>query len=149
MNSLLCFLASGVLLGIPAPASTADQTEQSGATHSANSLSAGGQLADLNETQNEPGSGRIGAPPEVLEGTQRLTLDGDVASQMVAGADRFLLRELERSEALRDRFWHRDYSSPEAYTVSVATNRARLAHILGVRDSRVRFQSPELSATLG
>ncbi len=77
-----------------------------------------------------------------------MTLEGDIASQMVDGADRFLLRELERSEAGRERFWRRDYSLPEAYTASVAPNRARLAHILGVRDPRVRFQSPELVATL-
>ena len=44
--------------------------------------------------------------------------------------------------------WHRDYSSPQAYTASVATNRARLAYILGVRDPRRPFRAPELVATL-
>jgi dienelactone hydrolase len=75
-------------------------------------------------------------------------MSGDIASNLVAGVDRFLLRELDKSQALRDRYWHRDYSSPEAYMVSVATNRARLAHILGVRDARVPFQSPELVSSL-
>lgn len=86
--------------------------------------------------------------PDFLAGTQPLTMQGDIASNLVAGVDRFLLRELDRSEALRMRHWQRDYSSPKAYVVSVATNRARLAHILGVRDPRVRFDSPELTATL-
>jgi len=86
--------------------------------------------------------------PDILIGTEPLTIQGDIASNLVAGVDRFLLRELDRSQAMRERHWARDYSSPEAYRASVATNRARLAHILGVRDPRVHFQSPELIATL-
>jgi dienelactone hydrolase len=116
-------------------------------------------LAFLDATLRAPGanpaedpnaSARTGsaAAPTALEGTQPLTMEGDIASQLVAGADRFLLRELERSEALRERRWRRDYSSPEAYTASVATNRSRLGQILGLRDPRVPFQSPELAATV-
>ncbi len=76
-----------------------------------------------------------------------LTLQGDIASNLVAGVDRFLLRELEESEARRERHWRRDCTSPAAYTASVATNRARLAHILGVRDKRLPSTAPELLAT--
>ena len=86
-------------------------------------------------------------PPEPLAGTEILTLQGDIASNLVAGVDSFLLRELEQSEARREHYWKRDWSSPTAYTASVATNRARLAHILGVRDKRERFSAPELLAT--
>ena len=86
--------------------------------------------------------------PDHLGDTEPLALEGDIASNLVAGVDRFLLRELEISEARRERYWHRDYNSPEAYTVSVATNRTRLAHILGVRDPRPRFDAPELVSTL-
>ncbi len=86
--------------------------------------------------------------PDVLPGTSRLTEQGDIASNLVAGVDRFLLRELEQSQDGRSRYWHRDYSSPTAYSASVATHRARLAHILGVRDRRVQFEAPELVATL-
>jgi dienelactone hydrolase len=85
---------------------------------------------------------------EPLPNTSLLTLQGDIASNLVAGIDRFLLHELDSSESQRARYWHRDYSSPEAYQISVATNRARLAYILGVRDQRVRFVSPELVATV-
>ena len=38
-------------------------------------------------------------------------------------------------------------SSADAYNKSVESNRARLAHILGVRDAREPFEAPELQAT--
>lgn len=71
---------------------------------------------------------------EPLAGTERLTLEGDIASQLVEGVDRFLLRKLAESEQTRQRHWHRDTSSPEAYEASVAANRARLAERLGLKD---------------
>ena len=72
-----------------------------------------------------------------MAGTKRLTMEGDLASEMVAGADRFLLKQIEESAAKRERFWKRDFSSAAAYQASVEPNRKRLAHILGVRDARV------------
>src|SRR5690348_6365069 len=90
--------------------------------------------------------GPVAATP--LKGTELLTMQGDIASNLVAGADRFLLRETEQSQARRERYWHRDYSSPDAYTASVATNRARLARLLGVREHRLGFSAPELVATV-
>ncbi|MCA9246127.1 MAG: dienelactone hydrolase family protein [Planctomycetales bacterium] len=89
------------------------------------------------------------AASDTLEGTQHLEADGDLAAQMVAGIDRFLLREIEESDAKREKFWHRDLSSPEAYAKSIAPQRARLAHILGVRDERVEDAAPELIRKLG
>ncbi len=74
-------------------------------------------------------------PP--LPGTKPLTMTGDIASELVAGADRFLLRQIEESAAKRASYWKRDFSSVEAYQASVEPNRKRLAHILGVRDARV------------
>ena len=82
-----------------------------------------------------------------LAGTRALKMTGDMAAHVVAGADRFLLGELARSFLRRGRFWNRDKSSPEKYNSSIAANRARLAHILGVRDSRVPFDGPELIAS--
>ncbi|MBI4606383.1 MAG: dienelactone hydrolase family protein [Planctomycetes bacterium] len=84
-------------------------------------------------------------PP--LPGTEPLTLTGDIASRLVDGVDRFLLRELERSVERRARHWKRDLSSHEAYERSVESNRKRLAHILGVRDPRVPFDGLEYVAT--
>jgi dienelactone hydrolase len=87
------------------------------------------------------------AEPETLPNTKPLTVTGDVASRMIDGVDRFLLRELERSVARRAQHWNRDTSSPTAYNASIEPNRQRLAHILGVRDDRVDFAHPELIST--
>src|SRR5438132_8702113 len=80
--------------------------------------------------------------PVALPGTQLLTMEADTASNLVAGVDRFLLRKTAEAVDRRVRFWNRDFSSVEKYQESIATNRQRLAHILGVRDARP--SKPEL-----
>jgi dienelactone hydrolase len=85
--------------------------------------------------------------PQPLRGTKPLTLEGDIASQLVDGVDRFLLREIDRSVEHRGRRWKRDFSSAEAYNRSIEPNRQHLAHMLGIRDPRVPFAAPELVAT--
>ncbi|MEY4177228.1 MAG: hypothetical protein RLY70_802, partial [Planctomycetota bacterium] len=92
----------------------------------------------------EKGKAAAGPP---LAGTKPLTLEGDIASQLVDGVDRFLLREIEQSTARRAAFWKRDLSSADAYTKSLAPNRERLAFIAGVREPRVAFDAPELVST--
>jgi dienelactone hydrolase len=91
------------------------------------------------------------APPSAddkpLPGTAPLTLQGDIASRLVDGVDKFLLKEIEKSVERRARYWKRDTSSPQAYLKSIKANRDRLAFILGVRDARVPFDGPELLAT--
>ena len=57
--------------------------------------------------------------PEPLPGTARLTTTGDLAMDMVAGIDKYLLRQTDASIARRDQYWHRDFSSVEAYLKSV------------------------------
>ena len=89
----------------------------------------------------------IARPASRIAGTQPLTLEGDIASHLVAGVDRFLLGELEKSIERRRRHWSYDFSSPDAYSVSVEPNRKRLAHIIGVRDERIGFDAPELIGT--
>jgi dienelactone hydrolase len=74
-------------------------------------------------------------------------MQGDIASNIVAGADRFLLRKLDEAAAGRAQFWHRDFSSAQAYEQSLTTNRERLAHILGARDPRVAHVEMEIMAT--
>jgi dienelactone hydrolase len=73
-----------------------------------------------------------------LPGTKLLSTTGDVASDLVAGVDRFLLKQIEESAAKRARYWKRDISNAATYSASVDPNRQRLAHILGVRDERVK-----------
>ncbi len=80
-------------------------------------------------------------PP--LPGTKPFTLTGDIASELVSGVDRFLLRQIDESTAKRAMHWKRDFSSPGAYLASVEPNRKRLGQILGVRDPRVSFDKPE------
>ena len=79
--------------------------------------------------------------------TTPLTLEGDIASHLVAGVDQFLLDELAASVAKRPAYWNRDFSSHEAYVKSVEPNRKRLAHILGLRDSRTAFAGLQLNGT--
>lgn len=82
-----------------------------------------------------------------LPGTAPITREGDFSEQMVAGIQKFLLRETENSVAARAQFWHRDLSSPEAYNKSVEPNRQHLAQILGVVDKRIPFKALEHVAT--
>ncbi|MBI2825743.1 MAG: hypothetical protein HYX69_13745 [Planctomycetia bacterium] len=77
------------------------------------------------------------ADVEPLPGTKPLLLEGDPASQMVDGIDRFLLREIDASVGRRAARWQRDASSVEKYNASVAANRERLAKIIGAVDPRV------------
>ncbi len=84
---------------------------------------------------------------EPLAGTQPLTWTDDLASRLVDGVDRFLLRKLEDSIAERSKHCQRDFSSPEAYQKSIEPNRQRLAQILGVRDERLAFDGVEFVAT--
>ncbi len=87
------------------------------------------------------------AQSQPLAGTAPLTMEGDIASNLVAGVDRFLLRKIDESAAGREQFWHRDFSSWQAYEQSLAANRQRLAHILGARDPRAGKVELELIAT--
>ena len=82
-----------------------------------------------------------------LPDTRPLTMEGDIASELVAGVDRFLLRQLAESQGNRGRYWNRDTASPRAYSQSIDANRKRLAHILGLRDVRAPFDAPRLLAT--
>jgi len=71
-----------------------------------------------------------------LNDTKRLEVQGDIASQMVDGVDRFLMKQIEKAEGEREKYWKRDFSSKEAYEKSIAPNRRHFAQILGIRDAR-------------
>ena len=81
---------------------------------------------------------------EPLPGTGRLDWEGDLASRMVDGIDRFLLKEIAATVGRRAAYWQRDGSSSSAYAESIAPNRQRLAEILGTtRDARPKNASFE------
>ncbi len=75
----------------------------------------------------------------VVPGTAPLELQGDIASNLVAGVDRFLLREIKDSIAGRASFW----------TGGAETNRQRLARMIGARDPIHRRSAPRVEMTLG
>ncbi len=80
------------------------------------------------------------AQGEPYPGTAPLTMQGDLASAMVDGIDKFLLAQLQQAKTARATHWQQN-------ATSIAAHRQRLAHILGVRDDRVPFDAPELLAT--
>ncbi|MCX6900846.1 MAG: dienelactone hydrolase family protein [Verrucomicrobia bacterium] len=98
--------------------------------------------------------GSLAADDKFLPGTQPLTGTNDLSLGMIAGIDRFLDRELAASVERRAAKWHRNFSSPEAYTKSVEPNRERFRRIIGVVDERVKpelhlLATPTQSAQVG
>jgi dienelactone hydrolase len=82
------------------------------------------------------------ASAQPLPGTEALTAEGDLAAQMVAGIDRYLMGRIQTAPQRRQGYWKPDYSSPAAYAKSVAERRERFRAIVGAVDPRV--PSPEL-----
>src|SRR6266404_527861 len=79
----------------------------------------------------------------VLSDTKPLTMQGDLSEQMVAGIQQFLLRQIDESITNRAKFWHRDFSSAQAYERSIETNRARLRERIGAFDPRLPVREIE------
>jgi len=105
----------------------------------AENLPVGGESASTTE-----GAGA----DRLLPGTAPLTLQGDLAAQMVEGIHRFLLRQTEDAARERPELWNRDYTSAKHYESSVAPHRDNLRKIIGAVDSRALVSAPELVGTL-
>lgn len=75
---------------------------------------------------------------EELPGTRPLMREGDIAAQMVAGIDKYLMRELDGAAKGGADKWHVNTTDLKSYLESVKPNRERLAKILGVVDERVK-----------
>jgi dienelactone hydrolase len=71
-----------------------------------------------------------------LAGTRPLESTNDLSREMVAGIDRFLMRETAAALKQRTNHWQRDFSSAAAYEQSIAPNRERLKVIIGAVDGR-------------
>ncbi len=82
-----------------------------------------------------------------LPGSQPLTIEGDLSPLMVAGIDKFLLREIDRAPASRAGLWSYNFSSREAYEQSVAPNRERFRVMIGAVDERVPVEELEYVET--
>ena len=98
-------------------------------------------------TQGREGASAL--PPSRLPGTEPLTREGDLAAQMVAGIHGFLADLTTASVDKRSMLWNRDYSSRAAYEASVAAQRERFRHIIGLIDPRIPFTSPQLEIAVG
>ena len=77
-----------------------------------------------------------------IPGTKPLEAKTDITSDLVAGVDRFLLRELANSSTMREEFWAGDDSE-----AIIKRNRERLEHVIGLREDRVAFNGFTLAAT--
>ncbi len=89
------------------------------------------------------------APPaEVLPGTELLTETQPLDEVMVAGIDRFALREIERAANQRQSRWELDESAPAAHANRLEAFRQKFREQIGVVDSRVEARGIELVATV-
>ena len=76
------------------------------------------------------------AEAETLPNTQRLTMQGDLAAQMVEGIGKFFMREIDASIEQRSQHWQRDFSSHAGYGAAIKPNRERFMKIIGLLDER-------------
>lgn len=92
----------------------------------------------------------LSPPGGPLEGSAPLTMSGDLASNLVAGVDRFLDHKLAESVRRRSRPWESDPLDTAVPQTSDETElrRRHLAVMLGVVEERVRFDAPEWIASL-
>ena len=84
---------------------------------------------------------------QTLYGTTELTLEGDLAAQMVEVLDGYVTDGVARSPEKRDALWNRDYSSHGAYTESVEPNRARFRKQIGFYDERLPIEALDYVTT--
>jgi dienelactone hydrolase len=77
------------------------------------------------------------APDDPLPGTAPLREERDLADLMMDGLHKWVERKIGESTADRAKFWKRDPSSREAYEKSIAENRQRFVHNIGIVDPRV------------
>ena len=76
-----------------------------------------------------------------LANTKPLERNGDIASQLVEGVDRFLLKAISEALETRSQQWNRNVTSRSSYQASIEPNIEELKRILGVIESDL---TPEL-----
>jgi len=95
--------------------------------------------------QNPADQGNVNYPlknmPDVLPGTKLLTLNGDLSVKMLDGAQKFIEEKIKTSVNDRLKLWSRNFSSGEAYEISVEPNRKRFIKCIGVEDKTEPFKN--------
>jgi len=87
--------------------------------------------------------------PKMLEGTELLTIKGDIAEQMIMGIDRYLMRELKELALKREENWKRDFTLHENYVNSIKVNRQHFQKIIGANDPREPVEMQLFATTSG
>jgi hypothetical protein len=90
--------------------------------------------------------------PKTWPGTAPLTIEQPLDEVMVAGIDKFALKEIAAAREARAAKWQRDLSSPEAYQRSLEPYRAKLKTYIGAVDQRVAgrgIENLELTSLTG
>jgi dienelactone hydrolase len=72
-----------------------------------------------------------------LVGTEPLTMQGDIASELIAGVDRFLIRQIEVSAGHREADWLAHGEPSQATDDWLGQKRALLVNQLGMVDPRI------------
>ena len=85
----------------------------------------------------EEGKTAVKAKTTTLAGTKPLELKRPLDEEMVAGIDRFCMRELATARAKRDANWNVNYSSPDAFKKTIGAYRTRFRTMIGAVDKRV------------
>jgi dienelactone hydrolase len=96
-------------------------------------------------SQGASGSTAAKGAATLLDRTAPLTLQGDLAAQMVEGIQRYLLQKTALQVTERAKLWNRDYRSEDDYERSVAANRQSLRTMIGAVDTRVAAHEPDLA----
>lgn len=89
-----------------------------------------------------------------LKGTERLKLQGDIASELVSGVDRFLLKQIDASVIQRMANWPKpnapnNANTPEIYEESIKGLRAEYSRRIGLVDSRRESNDWIIESPLG
>lgn len=85
---------------------------------------------------------------QLLGENKPMVMDGDIASKLVSGVDRFLLEQIADAKKTRGKKWVAEYKAAADKKTFFEAKRRKLAHILGIRDQRISFESPQLISTL-
>lgn len=90
----------------------------------------------------------FGQVAQALSETEPLRMEGDLSFELLDRVDAFFMKKTADSVKNRDTLWSRDFSSLDAYTLSIQPNRERFRRYTGVVDSRQAFSDLGLVASL-